>query len=91
MRGKPLSLMIASFLIFMAQQATGATAFAYYSAVYFKAMVGSSGQQSLLLSGIFGAVKVVACGFFVWVLASRVGRRKPLIIGRQITSDSHVS
>ena len=65
----------------MAQQATGATAFAYYSAQYFKAMVGSSGQQSLLLSGIFGAVKVVACGFFVFVLADRVGRRKPLIWG----------
>ncbi|KAL9059247.1 MAG: hypothetical protein Q9162_001284 [Coniocarpon cinnabarinum] len=79
--GKPLKLMVGAFLVFMAQQATGATAFAYYSTQYFKAMVGGSGQQSLLLSGIFGAVKVVACGFFVFVLSERVGRRKPLIFG----------
>lgn len=79
--GTSFKLMSTSFLVFMAQQATGATAFAYFSTQYFNAMVGSSGQQSLLLSGIFGAVKVVACGFFVFVLADRVGRRRPLIFG----------
>ena len=73
--------MISSFLVFMAQQATGATAFAYYSPQYFKAMVGGTGQDALLLSGIFGAVKVVACGTFVFLLADRVGRRQPLIWG----------
>ena len=81
MTGTSFKLMLTSFLIFMGQQATGATAFAYYSTQYFKAMVGSSGQQSLLLSGIFGAVKVVACATFVFLLANRFGRRKPLIIG----------
>ena len=86
--GTSLKLMTTSFLIFMAQQATGATAFAYFSAQYFKAMVGSGGQQSLLLSGFFGVVKVLACGFFVFVLANRVGRRRPMIwgaIGMSIT------
>ncbi|KAI9669889.1 MAG: hypothetical protein M1831_006924 [Alyxoria varia] len=79
--GTSLKLMLTSFLVFMAQQATGATAFAYFSAQYFNSTVGSDGQQSLLLSGIFGVVKVVACGFFVFVLADRVGRRGPLIWG----------
>lgn len=79
--GISLKLMITSFLVFMAQQSTGATAFAYFSTQYFNSMVGSDEQQSLLLSGIFGVVKVLACGFFVFVLANRVGRRRPLIWG----------
>ena len=79
--GESLKLLTGASLVFLAQQSTGATAFAYYSTQYFKAMVGGTGSQSLLLSGIFGAVKVLACGFFVFVLSERVGRRKPLIVG----------
>ena len=79
--GQSFKLLLSSFTVFLAQQSTGATAFAYYSTQYFKAMVGGTGQQALLLSGIFGAVKVVACAFFVFVLAERIGRRKPLIWG----------
>jgi hypothetical protein len=47
-------------------------------------VAGGSTNTNLLLTGIFGAVKVVACGFFVFVLASRLGRRKPLIIGAAV-------
>ncbi len=58
----------------VAQQSVGATAFAYYGPQYFKLLVGG-GDKGLLLTGIFGAVKVIACGIFVLFLADRVGRR----------------
>ncbi|KAL9071523.1 MAG: hypothetical protein Q9157_005437 [Trypethelium eluteriae] len=70
-----------AFAVFTAQQATGATAFAYYSTQYFKKLVGGSGSQALLLSGIFGAVKVVACACFVFLIADRFGRRIQLTVG----------
>ncbi|ROW01169.1 hypothetical protein VSDG_02820 [Cytospora chrysosperma] len=70
----------AAFAIFAAQQATGATAFAYFGPQYFKLLVGS-GNKDLLLTAIFGAVKVAACGVFVLFVSERVGRRKVLIGG----------
>lgn len=48
---------------------------------YFKLVAGGSTNTNLLLTGIFGAVKVLGCGFFVFFLASRLGRRIPLIAG----------
>ncbi|KAI1813442.1 general substrate transporter [Poronia punctata] len=71
----------ASFAIFTAQQATGATAFAYFGPQYFKLIVGSGGDQSLLITAIFGAVKVVACGIFVLWFSERLSRRQVLIGG----------
>jgi hypothetical protein len=35
----------------------------------------------MLLTGLFGAVKVIACTFFIWVLAERIGRRMTLVSG----------
>lgn len=64
----------------MAQQATGATAFAYFGPQYFSLLVGP-GDQNLLLTAIFGAVKVVACGTFVVFLADRLPRRQVMIGG----------
>lgn len=69
-----------SFAVFTAQQATGATAFAYFGPQYFKLLVGG-GSKDLLLTAIFGAIKVVACGFFVLILSDRIGRRNVLIWG----------
>ena len=69
-----------SFAVFTAQQATGATAFAYFGPQYFKLLVGG-GSKDLLLTAIFGAIKVVACGFFVLFLSDRIGRRNILIAG----------
>lgn len=63
-----------------AQQATGATAFAYFGPQYFKLLVGA-GRKNLLLTAIFGAVKVAACGCFVLFLADRLSRRQVLIGG----------
>ncbi|KAI1777368.1 hypothetical protein F4818DRAFT_457234 [Hypoxylon cercidicola] len=51
----------AAFAVFTAQQATGATAFAYFGPQYFNLIVGD-GDQSLLLTPIFGVVMVIACG-----------------------------
>lgn len=69
-----------AFAVFTAQQATGATAFAYYGPQYFKLLVGA-GQRDLLLTAIFGAVKVAACATFVFFVSERVGRRQVLIWG----------
>ncbi|KAI1076713.1 general substrate transporter [Whalleya microplaca] len=71
---------LAAFAIFTAQQATGATAFAYFGSQYFKLIVGNE-EQSLLLTAIFGAVKVVACGVFVLWFSERLSRRQVLVGG----------
>ncbi|KAI0026105.1 general substrate transporter [Xylariomycetidae sp. FL0641] len=70
----------AAFAIFTAQQATGATAFAYFGPQYFKLIVGS-GDKDLLLTAIFGAIKVAACGVFVFGFSERLSRRQVLIGG----------
>ncbi|KUJ21857.1 MFS sugar transporter-like protein [Mollisia scopiformis] len=67
--------------VFTAQQATGATAFAYFGPQYFKLLVNGSASKNLLLTAIFGAIKVAACLFFVLFLSDRIGRRKVLIAG----------
>ncbi|KAK0654654.1 putative quinate permease [Lasiodiplodia hormozganensis] len=71
----------AAFALFMAQQATGATAFAYYSPQYFNLLTGNDETRSLLLSGIFGAVKVIACFAFVCLAADRFTRKFNLASG----------
>lgn len=69
-----------SSAVFIAQQATGATAFAYFGPQYFKLLVGG-GSKDLLLTAIFGAIKVAACSIFVLFLSDRVGRRQVLFWG----------
>ncbi|KAK2614731.1 hypothetical protein N8I77_001536 [Diaporthe amygdali] len=80
LQGDNFKRVFTGFAIFAAQQATGATAFAYFGPQYFKILVGS-GNKDLLLTAIFGAIKVVACGFFVLLVSERVGRRNVLIGG----------
>ncbi|KAK1139246.1 hypothetical protein N8T08_001176 [Aspergillus melleus] len=60
-------------------QLTGNTSLAYYAPQIFKAV--GAGQDSLLISGFFGVVKVVACFIFVVFLVERVGRKWSLIFG----------
>ena len=70
------------FAMFLAQQNAGATSLAYYAPQFFTALVGkNSGNKPLLLSGIFGAVKVIACFAFVSLFGDRFGRRPVLIFG----------
>jgi MFS family permease len=67
--------------VFTVQQATGATAFAYFGPQYFKLLINGSPAKNLLPTAIFGAIKVVACAFFVLFLSDRIGRRRMLIWG----------
>lgn len=71
--------LLLGFGIFLAQQSTGATAMAYFGPQFFAMLVGP-GDKNLLLTGVFGAVKVIACFVFVVFVAERFGRR-PLLIG----------
>ncbi|KAI1111318.1 putative MFS quinate transporter [Nemania sp. NC0429] len=80
LQGENFRRIFAAFAVFTAQQATGATAFAYFGPQYFKLIVGS-GDRSLLVTAIFGAVKVVACGIFVLFFSERLSRRQVLIGG----------
>ncbi|KAK4539814.1 hypothetical protein LTR36_010348 [Oleoguttula mirabilis] len=77
--------------VFMAQQATGATAFAYYGPQYFKLLVGNKGNSDLLLTAIFGAIKVGACSLFVLFVADHVGRRKILAGGALFMAACQIS
>jgi hypothetical protein len=65
--------------LFLAQQSTGSTALAYFGPQFFSLIVGP-GDKNLLLTGIFGAVKVVACLIFVLSMSDRFGRR-PVLAG----------
>ncbi|KAJ7214258.1 MFS sugar transporter-like protein [Mycena haematopus] len=66
--------------VFLCQQSVGATALAYYGPQFFKLLVGA-GSSNLLLTAIFGAVKIVACGTFVLFFSERIGRKAALIGG----------
>ena len=91
-----LHRLLLGFTIFLAQQSTGATALAYFGPQFFGMLVGSGphdgspspspsptagNDTTLLLTGIFGAVKVIACLVFVVFVAERFGRRFLLITG----------
>ncbi|KAL4930875.1 sugar porter family MFS transporter [Aspergillus undulatus] len=84
--------------IFIAQQATGATAMAYFGPQFFEILVGSSSSSEarassgsgsnggdsslpLLLTGIFGLLKVTSCLVFILLVADRFGRRPLLGFG----------
>ncbi|KAJ6119598.1 hypothetical protein N7523_003878 [Penicillium sp. IBT 18751x] len=66
--------------LFLAQQSTGSTALAYFGPQFFSLLVGP-GDQNLLLTGIFGAIKVAACLIFVLFMSDRFGRRPVLAAG----------
>ncbi|KAG9684966.1 MFS sugar transporter-like protein, partial [Aureobasidium melanogenum] len=72
---------VTAAVVFIAQQFTGATAFATYGPQYFKLLVGSKGNDDLLLTAIFGAIKVAACLTFVLFVAERVNRKIVLTLG----------
>lgn len=77
--------------VFIAQQATGATAFAYYGPQYFKLLVGNNGNSDLLLTAVFGAVKVAACALFILFVADTIGRRAILTLGAAFMAACQIS
>lgn len=68
-------------LLFIFQNATGSSALAVFAPQYFKLIAGSGTNRNMLLTGLFGAVKVIACTFFIFFLAERLGRRATLVGG----------
>jgi sugar porter (SP) family MFS transporter len=90
-QGDNLRRTLTAAAVFTAQQATGATAFAYYGPQYFKLLVGSKGNNDLLLTAIFGAIKVAACGLFVLFVADNVGRRAILTGGALFMAACQIS
>jgi sugar porter (SP) family MFS transporter len=69
--------------IFLAQQSTGATALAYFGPQFFALIVGP-GSKTLLLTGIFGFIKVASCGAFILFLSDRFGRKVLLFVGAAV-------
>ncbi|KUL90334.1 hypothetical protein ZTR_02161 [Talaromyces verruculosus] len=70
--------------MFIFQNTTGSSALAVFAPQYFKLLVGSSGNRDLLLTGLFGAIKVIGCTFFIWFLAEQLSRRTLLIGGASL-------
>lgn len=68
-------------VLFIFQNATGSSALAVFAPQYFKLIAGSGTNRNMLLTGLFGAVKVIACTFFIWILAERLSRRATLVSG----------
>jgi hypothetical protein len=68
-------------VLFIFQNATGSSALAVFAPQYFKLIAGNDENRNMLLTGLFGAVKVIACTFFIWVLAERISRRMTLVSG----------
>jgi hypothetical protein len=68
-------------LLFIFQNATGSSALAVFAPQYFKLIAGSGTNRNMLLTGLFGAVKVIASTFFIWILAERLSRRMTLVGG----------
>jgi hypothetical protein len=82
---------ITAAVVFIAQQSTGATAFATYGPQYFKLLVGSKGNNDLLLTAIFGAIKLAACLTFVIFVAERVNRKHILTLGALVMAACQIS
>lgn len=70
--------------MFIFQNTTGSSALAVFAPQFFKLLVGSSGNRDLLLTGLFGAIKVIGCTFFIWFLAEQLSRRTLLIGGASL-------
>lgn len=66
-------------LLFTFQNATGSSALAVFAPQYFSLVAG--GGAKLLLTGLFGAVKVIASTIFIFFLAERLTRRTTLVGG----------
>lgn len=74
--------LLLAITLFLAQQSTGATAMAYFGPQFFALLVGQDNDSlTLLLTGVFGALKVTSCFIFLVWIAERFGRRPLLILG----------
>ncbi|KAG6831039.1 hypothetical protein H0H87_006347 [Tephrocybe sp. NHM501043] len=71
---------VIAFVIFLLQQWGGQNSVGYYAPQIFQSIGYTGTTNSLLASGIYGIVKVVATALFVFFLVESLGRRLSLII-----------
>ncbi|EJC99405.1 sugar transporter [Fomitiporia mediterranea MF3/22] len=71
---------VIAFVIFLLQQWAGQNSVGYYAPQIFAAIGYEGASQSLLASGIYGIVKVLATALFVFFLVESLGRKLSLAI-----------
>ncbi|KAF5383294.1 hypothetical protein D9615_004778 [Tricholomella constricta] len=71
---------VIAFVIFLLQQWGGQNSVGYYAPQIFASIGYTGTQNSLLASGIYGIIKVVATAFFIFFFVESLGRRMSLII-----------
>ncbi|KAI0644353.1 general substrate transporter [Trametes meyenii] len=71
---------VIAVVIFLLQQWSGQNSVGYYAPQIFSAIGYKGTSQSLLASGIYGIVKVVATAIFVFFLVDSLGRKMSLFI-----------
>ena len=69
-----------AFFIFFLQQFGGQNSVNYYAPTIFQSIGYTGTSVSLLASGIYGVMKVVATTFFIFVAADSLGRKRSLFI-----------
>jgi hypothetical protein len=78
-KGNGIRFFIA-FFIFLLQQWAGQNSVSYYAPTIFASIGYSGATQSLLASGVYGIVKVVATAIFVFFFVETLGRKLSLAI-----------
>ncbi|KAL5521840.1 hypothetical protein ACEPAF_1684 [Sanghuangporus sanghuang] len=71
---------VIAFVIFLLQQWAGQNSVGYYAPQIFQAIGYEGASNSLLASGIYGIVKVIATTLFVFFLVESLGRKLSLAI-----------
>ena len=69
-----------AFFIFFLQQFCGQNSVSYYAPTIFQSIGYTGTSVSLLASGIYGVVKVIATAFFIFVAVESLGRRLSFFI-----------
>ena len=91
LQGDNLKRVVVAFGVFTGQQAVGATAFAYFAPQYFGLLVGDDARLKLLITGFYGAAKIIACATFIIWFAERLARRQVLVGGAMFMSACQIT
>ncbi|KAJ8490166.1 hypothetical protein ONZ45_g5181 [Pleurotus djamor] len=78
-KGNAIRFVIA-FVIFLLQQWAGQNSVGYYAPQIFESIGYTGTKNSLLASGIYGVIKVVATAIFVFFFVESLGRKLSLFI-----------
>jgi hypothetical protein len=78
-KGNFIRFLIAFFIFFL-QQFCGQNSVGYYAPTIFQSIGYTGTSVSLLASGIYGVMKVVATAFFIFFAVESLGRRLSLFI-----------